>query len=118
MNHKFSAMGEHNSFCSNGEDKSVDMSPYKKILVICTPSRFPDMIRNLGGFNSGKQFRLYTNWYRDSNTKWDCIVVDSQLQDYYEFAMSVYGRMWKVTKQVFLHKGENYYVKLNFRKNG
>lgn len=108
-------MGKHNSFCSYGEDKSIDISSYKKILIVCTPSRYSEMIRNLGGIRSGKQFRIYTNWQWDNNVKWDCIVVDNEMNEYYEFAKSIYSRMYRVVKTVILYKGENYFVKLNFR---
>lgn len=115
MIYKFLAMGTRTHFCSNGEDKSIDISSYKKILIICTPSRYSEMIRNLGGVRSGKAFRIYTNWQRDINVKWDCIIVDSYMNDYYEFSKSVYSKMKRVCKTIILYKGDNYFVKLNFK---
>lgn len=108
-------MGNKHTLCQVDENGSVDLTNYKRILVISLPSNYLNVVRQLGGISSGKTFRLYVDYHRDGNIKFDCILVDGEIPYYYEFAKSVYPRLKRNTKDIFLLKGDNYIKKLNFK---
>lgn len=107
-------MGNKN-FCSSSRQESVDLSAYKSILILTIPSNYRKVMRELGGINSKTKFRLYTDYHKDGNMKYDCIVVDAEMPYYYEFAQSVYPKLRRNVRKIFLLKGENYIKPLNFK---
>lgn len=86
------------NLCNN---KDKEISAYKKflnanhVLVLALPSAFLGIVQKYKKKNSNQSFKLYTDFNTLLLEKYDAILVDNTMPEYYNFAKDIYRRFDK-----------------------